>query len=149
MADKIVALIIEDSCSVAASAEQVFSAICDLSQYAQWNPWIVAAEGDIALGNEINVQVLFGKKKNSYRHKILRYQAPNKLLWCDVGLFTYVAYGERERTLTERDGQTHYHVQLRVTGCLAFLVAWLYGKALRQGLSSETQALKQWVESRG
>lgn len=130
-----------------APADTVFSLITDFSGYHNWNPWVVSASGGCVEGNDkVVVTADVGGRLGQYRHKILTVQRPSVFVWCDLGWFTVLAYGERRRELAEANGQTHYRVSLTVTGSFAWLVKALLGASLAKGLKAETQALKRAAE---
>lgn len=133
-------------CYIDCPPEAVFAVLCDFTAYAQWNPWIVAAQGACTSGAKVAVKAKLAKRVGQYQHRILRIEAPYRLHWCDVGWFTHFAYGERKRELVAQGAGTNYTVTLTVSGCLSGLVNLLYGQALEKGMTEETQALKQWVE---
>jgi uncharacterized protein YndB with AHSA1/START domain len=129
-----------------AKPEHVFAAITGFKAYSQWNPWLVKAEGECQTGEDIVVDVVFGKRIQQYHHKILKIDRPNVFHWCDKGWFTIFAYGDRLRTCVPVAGGTEYTVVLSITGPLSFLVEWLFGEHLAEGMTRETAALKQFVE---
>jgi hypothetical protein len=70
-------------------------------------------------------------------------------VWCDLGWFTKLAYGERGRYIRRQGDAVHYRVELNITGPLAWLVKWQMEPTLKQGIEAETLALKQRAEARG
>ncbi|HEY9036046.1 MAG TPA: SRPBCC domain-containing protein [Pseudomonadales bacterium] len=133
--------------TVAASAETVWDIIADLPRYAEWNPWIYHAEGDIRKNSAVTVSAQFGKQGGTYQHRMIAAERPSLFHWCDVGWFTVFADGERIRNITPID-ETHclYRVELRVTGMAAALADRFYGDFMRGGLKAESNALKQRAE---
>ena len=132
---------------IKAKPEKVFTVVTDFAAYSGWNPWLVKAEGICKEGEDVVVNALVRGKIQQYHHKILEVTPSSVFHWCDKGWFTVFAYGDRKRILKPHPEGTEYTVILNVTGPLAFLVKWLFGASLEQGMSGETDALKVFVES--
>ena len=135
------------SAIIKAVPEKVFEAITDFPAYSRWNPWIIMAEGECREGADVLVQARVGNKARPYHHRILKIDKPHVFHWCDRGWFTVLADGNRKRMLAPHPDGTRYQVELEVTGCMAFLVDWLFGKSLEEGMTAETEALKSYVEA--
>jgi uncharacterized protein YndB with AHSA1/START domain len=125
----------------------VFAVMLDLARYAEWNPWIVRARGEMRAGAVVEVTARMGRRDLDVEHRVLHVEPDRELRWCDLGWFTRVAYGERARVLERRGPGTRYRCELAVTGVGAALVRALYGRALADGLAAETRALKARVEA--
>ena len=125
----------------------VFGVMVDLARYAEWNPWLVSARGEVRTGAVVDVTARMGRREMQVAHEILEVEPDRALRWCDLGWFTRIAYGERARVLEEHAGGTRYRCELSVTGVGAALVGPLYGRALADGLAAETRALKARAES--
>ncbi len=134
---------------IQADAESVYHLITDLENYAVWNPWVIEAHGQPAVGGAlIPVTVKLGAKTMQVKHKILEMQPGRRFVWCDTGWFTAVACGQRARTLKPVGDAVHYRVELSVRGPLAWLARRLHGNALKAGLQAETAALKKLAEAK-
>ena len=133
---------------IKAAPEHVYDAITDFAAYPHWNPCLVKAEGLCQEGADVVVDARVGGKISQYHHCILTVDRPRVFHWCDVGWFTVLADGNRKRTLDPHPEGTHYQVELDVSGPLEFLVRWLFGSSLEEGMDRETQALKAYVEGR-
>ncbi len=130
-----------------APAGTIFDVITDLDAYAQWNPWIVWAEGTPTQDATIRVKSKVGGRVLRVNHRILSNLPGREFRWCDLGWFTHLAYGQRGRWLEPRaDGRVVYRVELRITGVLSGLVEALLGRSLAWGVKAETDALKQRAE---
>lgn len=136
-----------ETIAIDAPADAVWEVLVDLESYADWNAWLVRAEGSATLSEDVRVWVLLGDEEPlRARHRIIEVDAPNTLCWKDLGWFTPLARGQRCRNLESADGVTELHVQLIVTGPFKGRVERFYGDALRDGLHAELESLKARVE---
>ena len=143
------AINIKQSCFIEQTPERVFDVITDFAAYAQWNPWVISAEGQCVENGQVSVQAKLGNKIGRYEHKILAIEKAKRFVWCDVGWFTYFVDASRTRLLHAKGEGTELEVILQVTGFLSPLVSLMYHKALAQGMLDEILALKQRAESYG
>ena len=135
---------------IQAPSAQVFNTVKDVHLYSTWNPWVVDGAGEVKEGHCITVTAAMGKKRPRFKHKILTVDSPNILHWCDVGLFTIFAYGQRKRYFKDiGEGQCEYRCELTVTGIGAGLANLFFGEFMRNGLAVEADALKAHVENKG
>ena len=138
----------EENIAITSSPEIVYGVLVDLERYREWNPWVVNANGKAIEGQNVTVTGILNGKKGQYDHKILSCNRPHHFHWCDLGWFTLFIDGQRERWIEEtKEGNSQFKVELRVKGPLAWLAAIIYGKAMRQGLKAETEALKVRCET--
>lgn len=136
------AIIYTEERDIAASTDTVFGVLTDFAQYPQWNPWIVRVEGQATVGSELLATVKSINSQRKVRHRVLAVERPQRFAWCDVGWFTVFTRGERVRQLQPLPGECcHYRCELRLTGPLAGLVDVLFGRAMRDGLAAEADAL--------
>jgi hypothetical protein len=138
-----------EAIAIEAPPEVVYDVIADLGSYDQWNPWIIRASGRAEEGKVVRVTARLGARRMKVQHRILIARRGEAFRWCDLGWFTRLAYGERDRVLSPRSGGqgTDYRVELSVSGIGTRLVQGLLGRALADGLRAETWALKGRAES--
>lgn len=142
-------LIFSECREINAPDHQVYDVIADLSQYPRWNPWLVHAEGTTTAGGSVSVSMHMAGAQRTFNHKMIAAEKPHLFHWCDVGWFTVFAFGERKRTIIARSvHECTYTVELRVSGIGAPLTKLLLGNFLQHGLRQESDALKNFVESR-
>jgi hypothetical protein len=134
---------------IRAKPETIFGLISDVQRYAEWNPFNVKGKGTVEEGNTITITAQLGKRRLDVNHKILVKRPNERLIWCDLGWFTALAYGERARYLDARADGVHYRVELVITGPLAWFVKYQMHHALQSGMQAETDALKRVAEARG
>jgi uncharacterized protein YndB with AHSA1/START domain len=132
---------------IQAPVQRVWDAIVDLPRYAEWNPWIVQAEGEPRVGGVVWADVRMGSKTMRSKHIVQVVDPPTRFCWCDAGLSSLLVYAHRFRTLSERgDGRVLLEQEILVDGVLKGLVVRFYGDKLQAGLDVETQALQRLVE---
>ncbi len=133
---------------IAAPAERVWDTLVDLPRYAEWNPWLVHAEGDLSPGGVVWAEVILGKRRMRAEHLVLTVRRGERLCWRDAGWNAAFVYGQRCRTLVPKpDGTVLFRQELLLDGPLRGLAAAATGSALRAGLAAETAALKARVEA--
>lgn len=136
-----------EQAEIKSSPKKVYSIITDFGNYSKWNPWIIAADGFPEEGRLVHLKTKMGHKIMSLRHRIMTLKPDTEFRWCDVGLFTLFAYGERARFIERlENGHVSYRVDLTVTGPAQWMVKPLYGRYLEAGLKDETRALKELAE---
>jgi len=140
-------MIVEESIAIDAPPRAVIAVLTALDRYHEWNPWIVRARGEVAVGAIVRVHARLGARTMAVRHQILALDPERELRWCDHGWFTRIAYGERARVALPRGAGSAYRCTLSITGLGARLVEAMYGRALAGGLAAETAALKARVEA--
>jgi hypothetical protein len=134
---------------IRARPETVYGLLADVARYSEWNPWNIRGEGTAAPGQVITITAKLGKREMKVNHRILVMEPNQRFVWCDLGWFTMLAYGERARYLSRNGDGVHYRVELTITGPLAWLVKWQMLRALETGMQAETDALKRVAEARG
>jgi hypothetical protein len=139
---------LSEAIAIDAPPAVVYDVIADLGSYDQWNPWIIRASGRAEEGKVIRVTARLGSRRMKVQHRILIARPGEAFRWCDLGWFTRLGYGERDRTLEPRNGgqATGYRVELSITGVGTRLVQALFGRGLADGLRAETEALKARAE---
>lgn len=134
---------------IQAPPRAVYDLVADLDRYAEWNPWIFEASGGPATsGRIVTMTVRLGRRSMVVRHVVKVSEAGRRLVWRDMGWFTWLASGERARDLTIEPGGTRYRVALTITGPFSWLVRWWLGATLEAGMREETAALARAAEAR-
>ncbi len=120
----------------------VFNLISDLPNYQNWNPFLIQANGKVAVGEVVSGKSVLGKFTTSYRHKIFE-STPNKsLCWRDFGFPSLLVCGQRSRYIETQNGKTLFKCHLKLSGSFSGLINIIFGKGLRQGIIAEAKALK-------
>ena len=134
--------------AIAVAPMDVFHVLTDFDSYASWNSWLKDVHGQAKVGECVmvrpNMISLLGYRLTYRLEKI---QAPDTLLWRELGWFTRLFHTVREyQVFTRAGGGSIYSVTLRFEGPLSPLVSVFYGRAVSLGLQQETEALKQYCE---
>lgn len=133
-----------------ADATTVWNILVDLPGYEDWNPWVVWTDAtDFAeAGDDVNVDVVMGRKTMRAAHRVLVVEAERRFCWRDAGWNAAFVYGQRCRWLTARDdGTVLFQQEVLIDGALAQVASLFYGAALRSGMATETAALKDYAEA--
>jgi uncharacterized protein YndB with AHSA1/START domain len=130
-----------------APPEHVWDALVDFERYAEWNPWLLHAQGSAVVGERVDAVVLLNGETRDAGHVVLQVDEPSVFCWRDAGAQVAVAYGQRCRWLVAHDGGTQLRVELLVEGPVRGTVDRQYGAAMQTGLDAETAALKDYVEA--
>src|SRR5438105_505468 len=85
---------------IAGSAARVWETLAELPGYADWNPWLVRAEGDLSPGGIVWADVMLGGNRRRVKHVVLDVAPRARLVWRDAGWNAFFVYGQRARTLT-------------------------------------------------
>jgi hypothetical protein len=137
-----------DAAVIDAPAGTVFRILTDLSRYADWNPWILAASGRVDEGATVALTSLVGGRAVKVDHRITRNRPDSELSWRDAAPCPALARGNTERRLeTLADGKVSYRVELSLRGLATPVLGALIGRSLAAGLRAETAALKQHAET--
>jgi uncharacterized protein YndB with AHSA1/START domain len=133
---------------IAAEPERIWRLLVDLPRYADWNPWLVRAEGEVAPGGVVWADVVLRGRRVRAKHVVLTVEPGARLAWRDAGWNSLFVYGQRTRTLSAGEGGVVFEQELLIDGALAGLVRRRYGETLQAGLALETAALKRRAEVR-
>ena len=128
-------LIIEHDFTVAANEKHLWHVLTDFPEYKNWNPFVVDCECELAVGNEIIMQVAMGKGKPrrqvEYISKVeegihFSYTSPKKP--------TFLLRSYRSHSLQVlNDGNTHYQSRFELHGLLIPIISRLLGPSLEKG----------------
>jgi hypothetical protein len=135
--------------TVNAPAKAVWEALTDLDEYANWNPFVIEAEGKVAVGSRLAVRIQPpGKKATKFRPTVTVADEGKKFEWLGHlgvrGLFD----GRHQYLLEETaDGGTRFVQREEFTGVLVPLVMRMLGANSRAGFEAMNQALKDRVEA--
>jgi uncharacterized protein YndB with AHSA1/START domain len=132
---------------IAAEAAEIFDIIIDFDSYAEWNPFIIHAEGDAVVGAKVVVDAVMGDTAQRYDHVVIAVDPYSRFCWRDAGWNSWFAYAQRCRTLTpQADGKVRLMVETFIDGPFAKLAQAMYGSSLQNGQNAETAAIKSRAE---
>lgn len=139
----------EHELEIAASPAEVWGVLIDFGDYHDWNPFLIDAQGDAAVGQDVEIRLDLGNERRSLWQRVYVVEPSSRFCWRDGGRTTAFVLGARCRSLTETaDGTTRYHQELVVGGPFRRLVKRKYSARLARGIRAEANALAEEVEHR-
>jgi uncharacterized protein YndB with AHSA1/START domain len=104
------------SISIQADASIIWSLLTNAADYSRWNSTVVSINGNIALGETIQLISTLDPKR-TFKLKVKEFEAGKKLVWGD-------AMGNRVYTLTKNDqGHTTFSMAEKIGGLMFPLFA--------------------------
>ncbi len=142
-------MVYETAAVIDADVSVVWNLLVDLDGYADWNPWVVWAEGDVVPGGWAQVDVVMAHSFTMRaEHVVLAVDPESRFCWRDAGWNAWFVYGQRCRWLTPQpDGSVLLEQQVLLDGPLAGISSLFLGAMLEHGIIDETAALKARAES--
>jgi hypothetical protein len=143
------ALVIEHDLRVAAPPERVWEVVTDLARYPEWNPFVIACESTLAVGDPIDMRVrLFSAFAQPQRERILEHERGRRLCY---GLprsgLGALASRRCHEVFAEPGSRARYVSRFELRGWLAPLVSLLLGRRLRAGFSAMSAAIAARAEA--
>jgi hypothetical protein len=131
--------------TIRAAPLAVWEVLASAPGYAEWNPEIVAIEGQMAPGERIRARVKVGSGAiRTVPLRVTAFEAPSRMEWTGgmpLGLFT----GRRIFTVTAVDGGTEFRMLVQMSGPLASLMVKAVGDRQSE-IDAFSSALKARVE---
>ena len=91
--------------TVTATVEDLWMTLTDLAGYARWNPFIIAAAGDVRVGERLDLIILPpGGRATASRPWVTALEPPRYLEWMGRALLPGVFDGRHSFTLTALPG---------------------------------------------
>lgn len=143
-------LVIEHSFEIDASAETVWQVITDFGRYNEWNPFIVGCSCDLAVGNDIVMQVVLGEGKapRSQTETISELEPGKHFAYTSPKNPTFLLRSYRSHTVTSLpEGKSRYQSRFALHGWLSPLLGLLLGASLRWGFEAMAQGIVRQSES--
>jgi hypothetical protein len=131
-----------------ASPAQVWEVLSDLGAYAQWNPFIVSADGAAVVGDRITLRMRpAGGRTGTFRPTVLESDPGRRLHWLGRTGFRGVFDAEHTFTIEGRpDGGARLRQDEEFRGVLVPFLARSLDKGTLPAFHAMNQALKQRVE---
>ena len=139
---------ISTAIEINAPADKVWRELINFAAYPDWNPFIQAIDGQLALGSRLSVLICPPNNKNMrFRPVIRELEEHKKLVWLGSVLFPGVFDGEHHFELTAlNENKTHFVQKEKLSGVLLPLFWSKLDKDTRQGFINMNQALKALCE---
>jgi hypothetical protein len=135
------------SIDVDAPAGAVWAVLADLAAYPEWNPFIVRADGEVAVGATLTLAMQpVGARRTTVRPTVLAVEPGRRLRWRGVlGLATLFA-ADHTFTLDDRPGGVRLTQAEVFSGLLVPLLARSLKSHTLPAFEAMNRALKQRVE---
>jgi hypothetical protein len=135
------------SIEVDASAEHVWRTITDFASYPDWNPFIVRAEGRLAVGERLHITIAApGYRPVSFRPRLLDVEPGRRMRWLGRTLLPGLFDGRHSLMVeTLGEGRSRFTSHEEVSGILLPVL----GKVMRQsqaGFEELCRAVKARAE---
>jgi len=134
---------IQATAEIAAPAERVWSILCDLDRYAEWNPFTPRAETDRVVGHPIVLHVDFGGRRPMRRVETVRRFDPGvELRWgMTMGPGWWFRAERWQRVDVLGPERCRYATGDEFEGLFAPVVYASYGAKVRRGFEAVARAL--------
>jgi len=133
---------------IARAPETVFSVLIDLPRYHEWNPYLVAARGEVRMRAKLELVASFARgEEERWTRRVVRLEPPRRLAWAGssgpLGLLSSEQFFELSETAL---GHTRLRTGENVRG---LLIRPSPGRmlAFSRAMAGMNQALKQRLES--
>jgi hypothetical protein len=140
---------INSEIEIAAAPAIVWDILTDLGEHEDWDPFIVSAFGEVAVGSKLTVGLqLPGRKAQTFRPTVTVVEPGRKFEWLGVlgikGLFD----GRHQFVLEPTAEGTKFIQREEFTGILSAVLLKMIGIATQQGFEVMNQAIKERAEAR-
>lgn len=140
---------IKTEVEIEASAERVWSLLCDFEKYPDWNPFIRRIHGNLKVGGILTVHIqAVGMNGMTFFPTILVLEPNRELRWRGRVLFRGLFDGEHVFSITQiAPDRVRFTQQETFKGLLVSLMAKALDTHVRHGFEAMNQALKKLAES--
>ena len=140
---------IENSIVIERSPDQVWTAIADIDQYANWSPFIKSVQGELKTGETLLIEIVpQGEDGMEFTPQVLVAKADEELRWIGKLGFRGVFDGEHYFILEKlEDNRTRLRHGEAFSGLLVPILWGLIADSTRKGFTDHNQSLKTLVES--
>lgn len=143
-------VLIEHRFEVNAPISTLWQVISDFDSYAQWNPFIVGCECDLAVGNSITMQVVLGegKARRAQTEYISELEQGSHFAYTSPKNPTVLLRSYRCHTLTELEGgRSEYYSRFELHGWLVPILGLIMNKPLQWGFDAMSRGIVQRAEA--
>jgi hypothetical protein len=140
---------LDASADIAASPERVWQVISDLPAYARWNPFIMCAGGELAVGARLRVTIAApGHRPVTFRPRILELEPGHSVTWLGRTLLPGLFDGHHTLSVTPTESGARFTTREEVTGILVPMLGGIMRDSQR-GFELMAAAVKARAEGRG
>jgi hypothetical protein len=138
---------LDASIDIAAPPERVWQVISDLPAYARWNPFIVRAGGELALGGRLRVTIVApGHRPVTFKPRIVELEPGRSVTWLGRTLLPGLFGGHHTLSATPTDDGARFRTREEVSGVLVPLLGGVMRDSQR-GFEAMAAAVKARVEA--
>jgi hypothetical protein len=132
-----------------ASPDSVWEVLTDLSEYQQWNPFVVAGSGQVAVGEQLEVRMRqAGGKETTFKPIVTEATTPRAFEWLgQLGIPGLFAGRHRFDLVSTETGTRLVHSE-EFTGVLVPVLAKTLDQKTRAGFEAMNVAMKERIEER-
>ena len=142
------ALQLSTKIDIEAAPETVWAVLSDLPAYPSWNPFIREANGTLAAGERLEVELQPARGRSMrFRPTVLTAQPGRELRWLGRLLVRGLFDGEHRFAIEPTAGGTRLVQEERFTGLLVPLLARGLRRGTLPGFERMNEALKQRAEA--
>ena len=133
---------------IQATPERVWEVLTDFGAYAGWNPFMIHAAGQAAVGSQLEVRMRPpGRRPTTFRPQVLEAEPGRRLRWLGRVLVPGVFDGEHSFTIRPAGpGRVNLSQDERFRGILAPVLLRFIAEPTLQGFRQMNQALKDRAE---
>jgi hypothetical protein len=138
---------VANSIVIAAQPERVWQVLTDFGRYGDWNPFIRAASGDLALGGRLQITILPpGGAPMKFKPVVTALRPQQLLCWKGRLFFPGLFDGDHQFRLTSTSNGTALQHEERFTGILPALMGDEAFARIERGFTLMNEALRQRAE---
>lgn len=133
---------------IQAPAEQVWSILTDFKAFAEWNPFLRQAQGEMVVGKPLEITVQMDPRTvRSFRPKIVQVTPGRELEWESKVLNGWLLVSRHSCTVEPKGAREAVFVNREVfTGPLSALMGAQVQEGARKSFEAMNQALKARAE---
>ncbi|OUS06199.1 hypothetical protein A9Q81_03430 [Gammaproteobacteria bacterium 42_54_T18] len=140
--------VVSDTVEINAPIELVWEILVDIAQYPHWNPFTVKIEGNLKVGNALDLHVNMPKRGDRVQTEIVeKIDAPHCLSWgMTLGLSPLLSALREQKLESISINRCSYVTSDRFSGLLSPLVYFLFYDDVYGGFNRVAYALKNKAE---
>lgn len=137
---------------IAAKPSRVWKHIAGLSRYGEWNPFIIAIEGDRGIGQRITLtyRLVTADGRQADRQvsaRIIKWEDETEIRWAHGSWLLGLMDVEEWIRVAPGKGGVKVHHRLRISGLLSGLMGKDYEAIHQTGFAAMNAALKDLIEN--
>ncbi|MFA7428842.1 MAG: SRPBCC domain-containing protein [Rhodospirillaceae bacterium] len=139
---------IETEIDIRAEGSVVWDVLTDFPRYAEWNPFIPSASGDVRRGGRLRIRIApVGLRHATFRPRIVTLQPGRELSWVGRVLLPGVFDGWHSFRLAETGSGVRFYQCERFTGLFSAFFGEDDIAAVRAGFEAMNTALRDRCEA--